>query len=83
MKPLAVAEKMKSDIQRFNTGWIGIMLSLSDEDIEKLMENLLLLKRGEICHFHLRRHDFAGGPAIADVEISKMGADEDHDLFVE
>lgn len=61
--------RMNLELISFETGWAGISLVLSIEEIDKFRELLLLLKTGQLNHFHLRRNDWDSGPSIADIEI--------------
>lgn len=73
---------MKTEIEAFKSGWIGIALGISEQEIDLLIERLESLRSGRIQHFHLRRDDFSGDPGIADIEISVMGKNSVHDLEI-
>ena len=63
---------MKSSIKNFDTGWYGLNISLSECDIENLIEYLQLLKNDHSYHFHLYSTAFdtdSGG--VADIQFTR------------
>lgn len=65
---------MKANIHKFETGWYGIQIGLSEHDINKLIADLKELKDSK-GHFH-RRSDFEGDGGIGDIEFSYLESDE-------
>ena len=74
---------MKSEVETFQSGWLGLRLIVNEEDIDELVHRLRSLKQREIGHFHIRRKDFSGAPNIADVEFSLNPGDLHHELEIE
>ena len=73
---------MKTLVEHFDSGWIGLSIALSTEEIDLLIEKLNQLKDSELGHFHFRRDNFADKPGLADVEISIMDSSENHDMDI-
>ena len=67
---------MNTKLEKFDSGWVGVSLALSSEEVEVLIQRLRELKSGEINHFHLRNKDFTLTEGIADIEITTMGKEE-------
>lgn len=61
---------MDIQLNKFPSGWVGMSLTLTDEDINKLVSRLTSLQNGKCGHFHIRRDDLSGEPSVADIEIS-------------
>ncbi|MCC7096204.1 MAG: hypothetical protein IT472_03375 [Thermomonas sp.] len=61
---------MRITLNRFESGWVGISIALTDENLDLFVQKLQALKAGSIGHFHLRANDFDGQPNVGDVEIS-------------
>jgi len=58
---------MQAKLEDFATGWYGLEIGLSDQDIAILIEKLNAL-RDSRGHFHARS-DFSGKPGIGDIEF--------------
>ena len=58
---------MQVKLDDFNTGWFGLAVGLTDDDIASLIEKLGTLRehRG---HFHARS-DFSGESGVGDIEF--------------
>lgn len=66
-----------------SSGWIGISMALSHEDIDGLIRALEKLKSGELEHFHIRRDEWPDEPMVSDIEISTQGEHEISNMYVE
>ena len=68
---------MKISHEDFQTGWHGVSMSLSTDEINGLIELLSELNQGSLEHFHIRslfpENEQSG---IADIEISMKGENE-------
>ena len=76
---------MKTFVEQFESGWIGLSIAFSEEEIDLLIKSLNELKDGQLDHFHFRRDDLnvlSGKFGLADVEISIMDSDEIHDMEI-
>jgi hypothetical protein len=71
------ADFMDAKLEKFDSGWVGLSLTLDVSEIEALMIRLQKLSSGEIGHFHIRNDDFSAEEGVADIEIS-MSADMGH-----
>jgi hypothetical protein len=71
-----------SDIEKFESGWIGLSFAISIQEIDDLVSMLNLLKNGKIGHFHLRACDWSGKEGIADVEFSIKGENDNDNMIV-
>lgn len=67
---------MVAEIEDFETGWFGIFLRFSPEEIDRLVLSLQLVKNREIGHFHLFDDHVSEKSGIADIEISLKGEGE-------
>lgn len=74
---------MHAKVEKFESGWIGVSLALSSEDIDLLIHGLQELKSRDIDHFHFRNDDFSSDIGIADIEITRMGKEEKSNLTIE
>ena len=73
---------MIAEIEDFKTGWYGVYLRFSEEEIEKLIESLRSLQNRSSGHFHFEGLDYDGKGGIADVEISLKGKHEQDNMKV-
>jgi len=71
---------MKSTVEKFESGWIGIGFALRPDEVDEMIALLTSLKTGKLDHFHLRNDDFSGDEGIADVEFSIKGVGEADNL---
>ncbi len=67
---------MNAKLEKFESGWVGISLSLDSEEIKLLIRRLSALESRSITHFHLRNEDFTLSEGIADIEITTFGGSE-------
>jgi len=67
---------MRIDVERFESGWIGLQFIMTKEESAKLRKLLLALESEEIDHFHTHALDLDGEPGVVDVEFSLLGPDE-------
>jgi hypothetical protein len=74
---------MWSQIERFDSGWVGITICLGPKEIDKLIDALKALKCGKIGHFHFRSNELGGEAGIADIEISLKGPRQPDNLTIE
>lgn len=75
--------RMKSSIEDFETGWYGIYLALDEDDIDKLIELLKVLKEDNSYHFHLFSTAFDNEPGgIADIQFSRKMESEPSNLKI-
>lgn len=72
---------MHTDLEDFNTGWFGVSIGMKATEIDKLIENLELLKEDENQHFHLSG-DFDGEGGVGDIEIYIQGKDETDNMSI-
>jgi hypothetical protein len=70
-------------MDKFESGWIGVSLAVSRQEIELLIQRLKELHSGTIGHFHLRNEDFLSEEGISDIEITTMGAGESDNMTVD
>jgi len=70
---------MRCDLDRFDSGWVGLYLKLRPDEIEPFVAALRALTSD--AHFHLM-HEFAERerPSVIDIEISLQGPDETDNL---
>ena len=57
---------MHVEIEDFKTGWYGMSLTLSTEDIDQLIANLNAIKKDKDKHFHIFSNYEADG-GVGDV----------------
>lgn len=67
---------MRIDVERFDSGWIGLQFIMTKEESAKLRKLLLALESEEIGHFHTHSLDLDGEPGVVDVKFSLLGPDE-------
>jgi len=73
---------MHANLDKFESGWVGITLSFGAEEIDLLIERLRALKDGKLGHFHFRTDDFSKAHGITDIEISMKGEDDEDNMSV-
>lgn len=59
-------------LNNFESGWIGLQVEISPEEIDLLVEKLVLLKSRKLGHFHIRCGDFGESVGVADIEFSQI-----------
>ena len=64
---------MNATIDRFESGWIALSISIDTDEVDALISRLQELKAGASAHFHIRNNDFDGVPGVADIELSMTG----------
>lgn len=62
---------MRIMLEKYESGWVGVSMELTESDIDTLISRLEDLKLKAIGHFHVRCNDFGGDVNIADIEISQ------------
>jgi hypothetical protein len=67
---------MRCMFERFESGWVGVSLSLRPDEIDSLILQLESLKKGTKSHFHFRATSFSEKEGLADVEFSRQGESE-------
>ncbi len=72
---------MKAHLSAFKSGWHGLSVELSLNEIDHLINALENLKSGA-DHFHFRS-DFTGEPGIGDIEVSCCGTTTHRDLVLD
>ena len=72
---------MKAELSDFKTGWHGLSLELSINEIDQLIKALGSIKNGS-GHFHFRS-SFRGEAGLGDIEISCSGQSQCHDLVLD
>lgn len=65
---------MHTRINDWKNGWYGIELYLKEEDIDRLIARLQMLKHDHGQHFHLSS-DYTGSGGVGDIEISVQPPD--------
>ena len=80
---LQLIELMNVKLEKFDSGWIGISLALTTEDIDSLLQRLNLLKLGELTHFHIRNDDFSRKEGVADIELTTIGEGESNNMVID
>lgn len=73
---------MISEIEDFGTGWYGIYLGFSPEEIDRLVVSLQELKNKKTGHFHIFDDHTFENSGIADIEIFLKGKDEKDNMIV-
>ncbi len=58
---------MEVRVEEFSSGWRGLAVGLTDEDIVRLIERLTVLRESK-GHFHARSN-FEGPVGIGDIEF--------------
>jgi hypothetical protein len=66
---------MNVEIEDFKTGWFGISIGMTPQDINRLIKRLESLKQHPKNHFHIFS-DCEGDGGVADIEIYLQGADQ-------
>jgi len=61
---------MEVKIEDFKTGWYGITVGLKDDQIDKIINALKLLKKSK-DHFHFRSN-YVGEGGVGDIEFFWM-----------
>ena len=56
------------ELEKFNTGWVGLKIGLKGEEIEHLIQNLQMLKENPSQHFHIA-NNFKEKTGVIDIEI--------------
>jgi len=74
---------MKADIEKFDSGWIGVSLSLAPHEIDLLVERLNALRTGKVDHFHIRQNRWGPSAGVADIEFSLAEAGDTNELTIE
>ena len=74
---------MKADIEKFDSGWIGVSLSLAPHEIDLLVDRLKALRAGEVGHFHVRQNRWGPSPGVADIEFSLAEPADNDELTIE
>ena len=59
---------MNVELEDWNNGWFGLEIGLSQEEIDILIKQLLILKQDNDQHFHLTS-DYEGKGGIGDIQI--------------
>jgi hypothetical protein len=59
-------------VDRFPSGWIGLSIEMSVDEIDELVDRLNSLKEGRNTHFHIRSNEMDGEPGVADIEFSML-----------
>ena len=72
---------MQAKLEDFATGWFGLQVGLSDQDIALLIDKLNALRSSK-SHFHARS-DFSGSPGIGDIEFYWVESGADSNLVIE
>lgn len=72
---------MQAKLEDFATGWFGLEVGLSDQDIALLIDKLNALRSSK-GHFHARS-DFSGTPGIGDIEFYWVESSADSNLVIE
>lgn len=76
-------DSMNAKLEKFDSGWVGVSLALSTDEIELLLQRLASLKSGDITHFHLRSDDFSPCEGIADIEFCLIGEQEPNNMVID
>ena len=72
---------MQAKLEDFATGWSGLAIGLSDQDIALLIDKLKALRSSK-GHFHARS-DFSGTPGVGDIEFYWVESGSDTNLVLE
>ena len=74
---------MNVKYEKFKSGWVGISLALSPDEIDLFIQRLTELKIGRIGHFHVRNEDFSAEEGISDIEITTIGGNESDNMIID
>ncbi len=69
---------MDTKLEKFNSGWVGVSIALSEEEIDVLIQKLNQLKNDQVKHFHFRNEDFNSEEGVADIEITMINEKDDN-----
>ncbi len=72
---------MKAKLTDFKTGWHGLSLELSTNEIDQLIKALGSIKSGS-GHFHFRS-SFSGETGLGDIEFSCSGQSQCDDMVLD
>lgn len=73
---------MNIEIEDFKTGWFGLHIGLSPEDIDKLIKRLELIKQSPERHFHIFS-DYEGSGGVGDIEFYIQGDNQTDNVTLE
>ena len=69
--------------EQFESGWLGVSIALTDQEVSQLIDRLRELQRGELGHFHVRNDRWEGDLRVADIESSMKGVEEADNMQLE
>lgn len=72
---------MRSTIEDWKNGWLGLELALSAEEIDKLIERLQLIKVDSDQHFHISS-DYKGSGGLGEITFCRKNADLVDNFFI-
>ena len=74
---------MKVEIDKFESGWVGLFIMVKPSEIDLLVSRLIELKSDALDHFHFRTCEYGREPGVADIEISLLGEDQSENMIIE
>ena len=67
--------------EQWKSGWFGVELGLSSEEIDRLIELLQMLKKEPDQHFHISS-DYKGSTGIGDIMFYLQPANEANNMLI-
>ena len=72
---------MHAKTEQWKSGWFGVELGLSPEEIDRLIELLQMLKKEPDQHFHVSS-DYKGSASIGDIMFYVQSVDEATNMLI-
>jgi len=72
---------MRTKLDNWNNGWIGIELGIRRDEIDPLIALLTMLKNDPDQHFHISS-DYKESEGVGDIEIYVQSTDEESNMIL-
>ena len=72
---------MYADIEEFETGWYGIGIGISIQEIDTLIDLLQMIKSDPEQHFHISS-EYKGQGGVGDIEVYVMEENQEHNMIL-
>ena len=72
---------MYVDMEDFETGWYGIGIGISREEIDRLIDLLRMIKSDPEQHFHISS-EYKGQGGVGDIEVYVMDENQEHNMIL-
>jgi hypothetical protein len=72
---------MHARTEQWKSGWFGVELGFSPQEIDRLIELLQMLKKDADQHFHVRS-DYKGSAGVGDIMFYVQSADETNNMLI-